>query len=371
MSTLICNDLVINEDSCNLSCRYCLTGQSNLKSGHVDRLIFKPPQRDCSRTGTDLRKRLEAIVTRFAAQFDAPMLKITGGEIYLIDGIEDFIAFCAERFETLLIQTNGVTLSNGQVDQLEALNNVVLQVSVDSHRADGNAYRVAHARQHRKVMERLSRLFARQIDIEVYCVISDLNIEQLGEFAEWLARQPACPQFFMFPVRGPDAEKFAVHSDQIDSLRRFVQDRDLARGVRPPQAYLDRLLRFYVDGERQFRCHLPRLAASTFSDGVLTACPNIWFSDAGNYAGSDWKAVGDRMVNSGVRHALLAPEPRLGACKGCFTPWDILSLFMEGALSLDDICATPAYRAPGVRARLHAARASLINGTDKRENVER
>ena len=359
MTTLICNDLVINEDSCNLSCRYCLTGQSTLKTAHLDKLIFGPPRRDCCRSGTPLRERLTRIVSRFRTQFDAPLLKITGGEVYLIDGIEEFIAECSALFETVIVQTNGVLLSDTQLDQLEALENVVLQISLDCHHFEGNSYRVGSASQHRKVMERLQRIFSRRIPIEVYSVVTDQNIDHLPDFADWLALQRSRPQLFFFPVRGPDARQFAPDPSKIGTLRAFVESPQRAAPVRPPQAYLERLLRFYAEGGRRFCCHLPRMAASTFSDGTLTPCPNIWFSDAGDYSGEAWQSVGQRMVESGIRRALLAPAPRLDACKGCYTPWDVLSLYIDGHLTIDDICSTPTYRAPEIRKRLLDARAGL------------
>ena len=40
MKPLLANDLVVQEDNCNLSCKYCLTGQSMYKQGHLDKMIF-------------------------------------------------------------------------------------------------------------------------------------------------------------------------------------------------------------------------------------------------------------------------------------------------------------------------------------------
>src|SRR5690554_4856295 len=93
---LLGNDLVINEDSCNLGCHYCLTGQSNMKSGHADQLIFEPPTFDEYSEETDLGKRLHQIVERVNAKLMPPLIKLTGGEIFLIKGMMDFVEKMAE-----------------------------------------------------------------------------------------------------------------------------------------------------------------------------------------------------------------------------------------------------------------------------------
>ena len=359
MMQFLCNDLVINEDSCNLSCEYCLTGQSNLKSEHVEQLIFQPPQKDAYGAGQPLKERLLQIVERFDALYDPLMIKVTGGEIYLVRGIEEFIDYCAERYETVIIQTNGIPVTDRQLDQLEALPNVVIQISLDSHRYDGNSYRVRSESQHDKVIERISRFFTMDVPVEIYAVINDRSIKDMESFAAWLSSFPYPPQLFAFPVRGPDAEKFKWREDQLHHLDAFMAARDHYPEVIPGQAYLDRLSNFFQHGERTFGCHLPRLVASTFSDGVLTPCPNIWFSDAGKLTEDAWRESGAFMTSSGLRRALLEDAPRLDACKKCFTPWDVLSMYMDDLISLDDLCATKAYGQPSLRPFLAEAKIQL------------
>jgi hypothetical protein len=87
---------------------------------------------------------------------------------------------------------------------------------------------------------------------------------------------------------------------------------------------------------------------STFSDGVLTACPNIWFNDMGNLVSDDWEVVVDRVCNGGLYPALLADTPRLDACKGCFTPWDVLSMYIDGEISREELQQSPTYANPKI-----------------------
>jgi len=249
-----------------------------------------------------------------------------------------------------------VPASDSQLEQLRQLKNVIVQISLDSHTFKGNSYRVRSESHHDKVLERITRYFHMDVPTEIYAVINDRSIVGMKEFAGWLSSFPYPPQLFPFPVRGPDADKYKWREDQLYHLDGFSAVRDHFPEVIPSKAYLDRLMQFFTDGERRFGCHLPRLVASTFSDGVLTPCPNIWFSESGKLTDSNWRKSGEFMIESGLRSALLEKRPRLDACKKCFTPWDVLSMYMDDLISLEDLCATKAYSHPELRPFLQEAK---------------
>jgi len=98
---------------------------------------------------------------------------------------------------------------------------------------------------------------------------------------------------------------------------------------------------------------------SSFSDGVVTPCPNIWFSDMGNVL-EDQNTVLGKVGTTRLYQALLAPQPRLKACRGCFTPWDTLSMYFEDEITLDELCAAPTYAPAGVRSRIVAAKQQYV-----------
>jgi MoaA/NifB/PqqE/SkfB family radical SAM enzyme len=359
---LIGNDLVINEDSCNLSCQYCLTGQSNLKEQHKLKLIFEPPQRDSYEPGSALARRVDQVADRLSGHFGLPLLKVTGGEIFLVKGIMDFLEREARRHEVLVVQTNGVLVRDEHLERFRSWGNVVLQVSLDSHLYAGNSYRVQSERLHEKVVDRVIHILESGLPVEIYAVLNDRSVTQISEFAGWLTQFDNAPVCFPFPVRGPDAERYKVRPDQLWYLDEFVADYQRLRGVLPPPAYFDRLLRFYREGRRTFRCHLPRLVVSSFSDGVVTPCPNIWFSDMGNALDDDWQQTLDKAGSTGLYRALLADRPRLEACHGCFTPWDTLSMYFEDEITLDELCAAPTYAPPRIRHMISEAKADYLRG---------
>lgn len=357
---LLGNDLVINEDSCNLGCTYCLTGQSNLKSSHEVKLIFQPPVVDRYSETTDLGKRLNTIVERVNGELSPPLLKLTGGEIFIIKGIMEFIDKVAPLHEAVIVQSNGLPLTDEKIQRLSRLGNIIVQISLDSSNYAGNSYRVLSERIHDMVLDRIRAVLRAGIPLEIYGVLNDRSAPYLGEFVRWCGELGTdAPQLFPFPVRGPDSEKFKIRPDQfhfIDELHGMLGE---FGHVLPPKAYLDRLSSFYHDGGRSWRCHLPRLVLSTFSDGVATPCPNIWFHKMGNLVEDGWKEPLAQVNTTPFYELLLAERPRLDACKGCFTPWDTLSMYFEGAISIDELCRAPSYAPPGIRHLLETRRAQL------------
>lgn len=347
--TILANDLVINEDECNLSCSYCLTGQSNMKGRHLEQRIFGPPRIDQISEGSELRNAIDCVENRVSDWSNCPILKVTGGEIFLIRGMLEYLSEIRKRYEILIVQTNGVLITEAVLREFEEWGNVVIQLSLDSHDYEGNRLRVHSLRLHDRFMRNIRVILESCLPIELYTVITRQNAADLLPFVEWIAQNDYDAQLVPFPVRGPSAENWQIRPDQIRLIEDFAAHHNSYSRWLPAKPYMDRLLRFYRDGERQFRCHVPRIVLSTFSDGVVNACPNIWFSSAGNLLSENWRDVLEKVSKSGLYKALLADRPRLAACKGCFTPWDLLSMYFDDEITLEELCRTPSYNGPRAR----------------------
>ncbi|XOV80943.1 MAG: radical SAM protein [Aestuariibacter sp.] len=347
---LLGNDLVINEDACNLGCEYCLTGQSNMKESHGDQLIFQPPKKDIYEEGSKLKDYLHKIVDRVNEEKAPPLLKITGGEIFIIDGIMDFIDYIAPRQDILVIQTNGIPLNKDKISQLAKHKNIVIQISLDSTSYEGNQYRLKSEKLQERLLDRIAAVVEAGIPVEIYGVINDQSIYYLEDTVKWCDKfETNKPQLFPFPVRGPDTEKFKIDKEHLPYIKALADLKEKHPDVLPHSKFIERLISFYEDGERSWRCHLPRLVLSTFSDGIATPCPNIWFNNLGNIVEGDWKGTLEKVGETPFYELLLGERPRIDACKGCMTPWDTLSYYMEDEITLDELCEIPSYSSPLMR----------------------
>lgn len=347
---LLANDFVLREDDCNLACEYCLTGQSNFKARHELKLIFEPPHRGTYSASSELGARMDAVVDGVRRAAPLPIIKITGGEIFLVRGIIDFLRKLSKQYATVVIQTNGVLVNDEVAAEIESWGNACLQISLDAVSYEGNSYRSTSERQHELVIDRIFRLLERRIPTEIYAVLNDRSVPRLAHTLESLLPHHDHLRVYPFPVRGPDKERFYPAPEQIPLVRAILDDYDRYARVLPPRAYWRRLVRFLEDGGRTFRCHLPRFAFTTFDDGAVTPCPNIWFNTLGNVLKEDAAAVMEQVGKTAFYQLLLAERPRLDACKGCFTPWDTLSMYMDGEMTIDELCDSPMYAAPASRA---------------------
>jgi MoaA/NifB/PqqE/SkfB family radical SAM enzyme len=358
---LLGNDLVINESACNLSCSYCLTGQSNLKAAHENQLIFQLPAIANYEKDEEFGRRLKSIVDRVDKKLAPPILKLTGGEIFIVKGIMSFIEEVASSHEAIIVQTNGLPLTDEKIDRLSALGNITVQISLDSSVYEGNSYRVQSAAIHEKVLERIKKVASSGLPLEIYGVLNDKSAPYLRDFVEWCCGfDDNWPQLFPFPVRGPDCESFVVRPDQHHYVEELESMLPTASHVLPPLPYLQRLTSFYRDGLRSWRCHLPRMVVSTFDDGVVTPCPNIWFHKMGDLTADDWGESLDKVNATPFYDLLLGERPRLNACKGCFTPWDTISLYFDDLITLDELCRAPSYAAPRVRELLASKKLEYV-----------
>jgi len=351
-------DIVVRESNCNLSCTYCLTGQSNFKSEHSLLGIFAPPTKfDCG-PQTELGRRLRSIL-RAPAEARTPVVKLSGGEFMLIEGSDELVEEIAPSYETVVLLTNGMPLTQTRCARLRSLGNIVLQVSIDATRHSGNSYRCPDEATHHAAMSRLHGILKSGIPTEIYLVLHDRSMPSLRDTLDDLMPYSGALTVFPFPVRGPDRSSFQPTPEQQRTLLEVVEHASRWEGLLPGTPYLERLRRFYVDAGRRFSCHLPRVAFTAFDDGVVTNCPNIWFNHADNLLQKPVAEVYRTLTDAPFRRLLLAPAPRIDACRGCYTPWDPVSLYFEDQLSLQELGRIPMYRGPRTLDALAAAKAAL------------
>lgn len=349
---LLANDVVLMEDNCNLSCEYCLTGQSNFKKEHHKLKIFEPPRKASYSEGSELKSKVDKLLGGVESNAALPVVKITGGEIFWIRNIMDLLREVAGRYEALIIQTNGMLLTDEMCDEVKSWGNACLQISLDAVSYEGNSYRSRDRRQHEQVMSRIFSILDKEIPTEIYLVLNDRSMPYLEDTLSQLAKYEDVLVVCPFPVRGPNKEKFYPKPEQNAFLDDVIDKHSRFAGILPPLPYMKRLQRFMREGERSFRCHLPRFVFTTFDDGVVTPCPNIWFNSLGNILKEDAKGVIEKIGEDGFYRILLAERPRIEACKSCFTPWDMLSLYVDGEITLDELCKAPMYSAPACRERI-------------------
>ncbi|MCA1028633.1 radical SAM protein [Cytobacillus kochii] len=358
------NDLVISEENCNMTCTYCLTDASEFKVKHLNHPLRNPPVK-LTYDGK-FKQQIDQVTEETVNNFDISILKVSGGEVMLIDKVLEFLKRESPKYKVLQILTNGMNLNERILDEFKKMGNVVMQISIDHHTLEGNSHRFSSQRLQDILLNRIDLVVKKGIPLELYCVLNNKSTAVLDSFLDYLLKYKdddltVCP----FPVRGPLKDLYYPEKEQIQTVEKVINNFQKYKYILPPLPYMERLYNFLIEGERTFGCYLSRMVFGSFNDGSVTACPNIWFNHLGNLIHDEPKRVLNKVENTRFYSLLNASKPRLEACKSCYTPWDLLSLYVEDQITIDELAESPMYRNNDVRDRLVELKNKIKKGPIK------
>lgn len=344
---LLFYDLVIREDLCNLHCDYCLTNTSKLHKENIRTL------ENVYLEDNELGKTLHELNDSMHSNFDISILKISGGELFAIKNIMNYIKKIANEYDAIQIISNGTLLNLDLIKQLKEIPKLCMQLSVDCHLLEGNRYRSKSEKTLNKVLENIQLLIQYQIPIEINCVLTDRNIPYIEEFVKYLVGLDAKQLVVVpFPVRGRERNQYFPKSNMLDGLKNVIENYDKYQSVLPPKLYLDNLYQFIEKGTRKGQCYIPQIAVGGFDNGTLTPCPNYWFDCAGNLLDKESFDIEEYYKTSKLYSILKRKNIALDVCKTCFTPWELLNNYLNGEITIDELSKLSIYNMKKVKARL-------------------
>lgn len=347
---MICiNDFVIREDVCNMRCQYCLTGTSLFKkiesAGYDDkRLVYSE--------GTQLQKNIDEVTNRLFERFKPAILKISGGEILLIKGIIEYLKKHSKNYSRVQLLTNGLLLTHDIAKELSLIPNLCLQISLDHHTLDGNMHRTKDDDVLLKILNNLDYAVSQGINIEINCVLNDKNTHIIPSFAQYLLKYKGRVILLPFPVRGKEKNQFMPRKEQLSGIETLIKEYEFFCDILPPKIYLEFLYDFMKSGRRKSKCIFPKIALGSFDDGNITPCANYWFTAFGNVLHEDCDLVLDKVGSEKIYNVLCNQKHMLEECAQCFTPWEILNLYVEGLISIDELKRIPLYFFEGIETYL-------------------
>lgn len=345
------NDFVVKENVCNMHCKYCLTGTSvfkdnksrkNQENGNV--MLYT----ECS----ELQKNMDIVTESIFNTLGISVLKVSGGEILLVNGIIDYIRKHAPKYKKVQILTNGVLLKPYFLNQLKEIENVCIQISIDHHTIEGNEYRTSTIDKLNHILKNLDHAVHSKIPIEINCVLHDKNTHLLSNFADYLMKYKGNIILFPFPVRGENKYNFYPNANQLFGIEKLINQYADYQEILPPKIYLEYLLRFLQNGKREISCIFPKIAIGSFDDGNITPCANYWFTSLGNVLNENPQIVFEKINSDKIYSILTHDRHRPIECTQCFTPWEILNLYAIGKLSVSDLKRLPIYSFNGLEAFL-------------------
>ncbi|WP_312494405.1 radical SAM protein [Anaerosporobacter sp.] len=335
-------DFVIAEDNCNMACQYCLTGSSNFKENHKKMGIKKKLVYE---EDSLLKNQIDKITNVLDKHFDMGILKVSGGEIFLIKNIVDYMKTYSKTPKIIQVLTNGLFIKDTDLEELKRYKNVCFQLSLDHHTLSGNFYRSKEETVLKKVLNSIDRIVMNDIPLEINCVLTDKNTAVLRDFAEYLMKYKGKKVMLLpFPVRGIKRDEFYPKQEQLFGVEELIQNYDAYQEVLPPKPYLVHLYEFLKTGHRKVPCMIPKCSIGVFDDGIITPCPNYWFSSFGSILDNDPEQVLSKIGTDKIYRLLLHKNNGIAECNKCFTPWEILNLYHAGYLSWEELITIPSYQ---------------------------
>lgn len=340
----LANDLVIMEDVCNANCHYCLTSSSEFKDKHHLNMQNDKPEfhldklkleENSYKEGSRLKINLEQLLERLDNVISPYILKISGGEIFLVKGIIDFIREVSTRYKRIQILTNGTLITDENIRELSKIENLCMQISLDGHVPELNRYRTSSIQMLQRIKENIRKCCLSGINTEINCVLTDTNIEGIYSFAEYLSQYDNL-LFLPYPVRGPYMDKFIPEKTQLGELKQLIKDYTQFDKILPPKVYLEELYQYLQTGIIESECMIPQVILQSFDDGIVSPCPNIWFISLGNILKEEAQTV-DMIEKRQLPKIVKKRRGRVKKCTNCFTPWEIINLYFRNRVSDEEL----------------------------------
>ncbi|MBB4001900.1 MAG: radical SAM protein [Aurantimonas endophytica] len=348
MKRFLYHDLIVAGNFCNLKCSYCT---SVADAGDFGAATSASARR---RGATIAVGEVLAMVDGLRRHVDAPVLKLSGGELFLLVNAVELIEELAGRYAHVQVLTNGTELTPAIVARLSKLPNVGFNLSLDGHDDAMNALRWRSSRLGERVMAALGYIAAAGRPLEITMVVSDVNAPRLFDFLAFLAALPCRTLLVPIPVRGVHAAGLFGREARrgfADRLRRLPAG---FASVLGPLAYYRRLADFLdeADGIRRQRCHLTAAAAQLFDTGAITPCPVGWTSEIANVRRDGIEAAVSQIGRHKLYELMAREPPRVPVCRTCFSQADMINLYLEGEASLAEMALMPMFGSAAALTRL-------------------
>jgi radical SAM protein with 4Fe4S-binding SPASM domain len=188
---------------CNLRCTHCYISAGPWETGEAEL------------DGAECRR----VVDELLAVNPAPMLILSGGEPLVREDLPDLVAYAAGRGATVVVGTNGTTLTEARVAMLKDAGVSGVAVSVDSlEGARHDGFRGgAHALA--RTVSGLERLRAHRLDFVVQTTATPENVEEIPALVEWAAAQGAvCFNLYFLVPTGRGADLADLTPERIEAL---------------------------------------------------------------------------------------------------------------------------------------------------------
>lgn len=336
-------DYVIFEDFCNLRCDYCggfynhlanfsRKGEEIIISSNELKKIDNPYLRGKNNI-SEIIKKIKSIDNLVSKYADSPIIKLSGGEIFLFPESYDLINFFQEKYESVQILTNGTSLDHEKIKKLKQ-KGLYFQLSLDGHTAELNKRRVRSPIITKRIIDNLNFLVNQGFKVEINSVLTDVNTDKFEEFLKYLKNKYEYRVLvFPRPVRGDPRKKFFPTTEQIKLFEK-IHFQDYSN-ILPPVEYFD-VLKEVMNNKRNTPCLVPRAILGMNYDGRINFCtcseslPRLELDNEKDIV---------KFINQPLYYSIKNSIPK--PCLGCMNQYEVINQILQDNINLELLTETP------------------------------
>jgi MoaA/NifB/PqqE/SkfB family radical SAM enzyme len=188
---------------CNLRCSHCY-----ISAGPFETAESELSTAECRR-----------VIDELLAVNPSPMLILSGGEPLVRDDLAEIASYASARGATVVVGTNGTTLTEPRVAMLAGAGVSGVAVSVDSLDADTHDHFRGGAHALERTKEALGRLREHRIDFVVQTTATPQNAAEIPKLLEWAAAEGAvCFNLYFLVPTGRGVDLMDLEPQRIEML---------------------------------------------------------------------------------------------------------------------------------------------------------
>ena len=188
---------------CNLRCSHCY-----ISAGPFETAESELSTAECHR-----------VIDELLTVNPSPMLILSGGEPLVRDDLEEIASHASGRGATVVVGTNGTTLTEPRVAMLKRAGVSGVAVSVDSLDAETHDHFRGGTHALERTKEALARLREHRIDFVVQTTATPQNAAEIPSLLEWSAAEGAvCFNLYFLVPTGRGVDLMDLAPDRIETL---------------------------------------------------------------------------------------------------------------------------------------------------------
>ena len=188
---------------CNLRCSHCY-----ISAGPFETAESELTTAECRR-----------VIDELLAVNPSPMLILSGGEPLVRDDLAEIAAYAKGRGATVVVGTNGTTLSEPRVAMLKRAGVSGVAVSVDSLDEGVHDHFRGGAHALERTKEALAHLREQRIDVVVQTTATPGNVAEIPALLEWAAEEGAvCFNLYFLVPTGRGVDLMDLAPQRIETL---------------------------------------------------------------------------------------------------------------------------------------------------------